>query len=403
MIGEMQKETAGRDDRNRGVASRGAARALPLAILALVVVALIVLAGVVPRMKARETLGKETRELAVPTVSVIHPKRGAPQQEIALPGKVDAFIDSPIYARTNGYLKKWYVDIGTHVKAGQLLADIDTPEVDQELLQARADLNTAKANLRLAQITSERYQGLLSSDSVAKQDVDNAVGDFQAKQAMVASAQANVNRLEQMQSFNRIYAPFSGVITARNTDIGALIDSGASGGTASELFHLASTKTLRVYINVPQIYSQSARPGIVADLTLPEYPGCHFSGKLVRTSDSIDFATRTLLVEVDVENPTGELLPGAYATVHLKIPSGAPTYILPVNTLIFRAQGLQVAKVENGNRAVLSDITIRRDMGNEVEVASGISDSDSIIANPPDSIVSGEAVQVVAAGSNGTE
>ncbi|MGH9705647.1 MAG: efflux RND transporter periplasmic adaptor subunit [Candidatus Acidiferrales bacterium] len=374
-----------------------------MAILALVVVALIVLAGVVPRMKARETLDKETRELALPTVSVIHPTRGAPRQEIALPGKVEAFIDSPIYARTNGYLRKWYVDIGAHVKTGQLLAEIDTPEVDQELLQARADLNTARANLRLAQITAARYQGLLGSDSVAKQDVDNAVGDFQAKQAMVASAQANVNRLEQMQSFNKIYAPFSGVITARNTDIGALIDSGSSGGTASELFHLAATKTLRVYINVPQIYSQSARPGIVADLTLPEYPGRRFSGKLVRTSNSIDLATRTLLVEVDVENPTAELLPGAYATVHLKIPSGTPTYILPVNTLIFRAQGLQVAKVENGNRAVLSDITIRRDMGNAVEVASGIADSDSIIANPPDSIVSGEAVQVVAAGSNGTE
>ena len=400
---KMLKETAGRDDRRAGAKSRGAASAWTVAILALVVVVLIVLAGVVPRIKARETLRKETHELAVPTVSVIHPKRGAPQQEIALPGKVEAFIDSPIYARTNGYLKKWYVDIGAHVKAGELLADIDTPEVDQELQQARADLNTAKANLRLAQITAARYEGLLGSDSVAKQDVDNAVGDFQAKQAMVASAQANVNRLEQMQSFNKIYAPFSGVITARNTDIGALIDSGASGGTASELFHLASTKTLRVYINVPQIYSQSARPGIVADLTLPEYPGRTFSGKLVRTSDSIDLTTRTLLVEVDVQNPTGELLPGAYATVHLKIPAGTPTYILPVNTLIFRAQGLQVAKVEDGNRAVLSDITLRRDMGNEVEVASGISDSDAIIANPPDSIVSGEAVQVVAAGSKGTE
>lgn len=400
---KMLKETAGRDDRRAGAESRGAASAWTVAILALVVVVLIVLAGVVPRIKARETLRKETHELAVPTVSVIHPKRGAPQQEIALPGKVEAFIDSPIYARTNGYLKKWYVDIGAHVKAGELLADIDTPEVDQELQQARADLNTAKANLRLAQITAARYEGLLGSDSVAKQDVDNAVGDFQAKQAMVASAQANVNRLEQMQSFNKIYAPFSGVITARNTDIGALIDSGASGGTASELFHLASTKTLRVYINVPQIYSQSARPGIVADLTLPEYPGRTFSGKLVRTSDSIDLTTRTLLVEVDVQNPTGELLPGAYATVHLKIPAGTPTYILPVNTLIFRAQGLQVAKVEDGNRAVLSDITLRRDMGNEVEVASGISDSDAIIANPPDSIVSGEAVQVVAAGLKGTE
>ncbi|MGH7836338.1 MAG: efflux RND transporter periplasmic adaptor subunit, partial [Candidatus Binataceae bacterium] len=352
-----------------------------LAILALLVLAVIVLAGVVPRMKARETLRKETRELAVPTVSVIHPKRGAPQEEIALPGNVQAFIDSPIYARTDGYLKKWYVDIGAHVKAGQLLAEIETPEVDQQLLQARADLNTAKANLQLAKITAERYQGLLASDSVAKQDVDNAVGDFKAKKAMEASAQANVNRLEQLQSFNKIYAPFSGVITARNTDIGALIDSGASGGTAKELFHLAATQTLRVYINVPQIYSQSSRPGITADLTLPEYPGRHFPGKLVRTSSSIDAATRTLLVEVDVNNSSGELLPGAYATVHLKVPSGSPTYILPVNTLIFRAQGLQVAKVENGNRAVLSDITIRRDMGNEVEVASGISDSDSIIAN----------------------
>jgi len=366
---------------------------LATAIVVLVVVAVIVVAGIVPRMRAAKALAVETRELAVPTVAVIHPKMGAPQSEIVLPGNMQAFMDAPIYARTSGYLKKWYVDIGAHVKAGQLLADIETPEVDQQLEQARADLTTAVANLSLSEITAKRYEGLKNTDSVSKQDVDNAEGDYQAKKAMVASAQSNVKRLEELQSFEKIYAPFDGVITARNTDVGHLINSGA-GAPATELFHMASTKVLRVYINVPQEYSQSAKPGLAADLTLQEFPGRRFAGKLVRTADSIDLTTRTLLVEVDVNNPSGELLPGAYTEVHLKVPAGAPSFILPVTALIFRSEGMQVAVVDNQNHANLRKVAIGRDYGAEVEVVSGISANDNIIVSPPDSIVSGETVRI---------
>ena len=365
------------------------------AILALIIVAAIVVAGILPRLKARAALKTETNDLAVPNVSVIHPKLGAPQQEIVLPGNMEAFTDSPIYARTDGYLKKWYVDIGGHAKAGQLLAEIETPEVDQQLDQARADLNTAQANYTLSQTTAIRYQDLAKSDSVSKQDVDNAQGDFAAKKAMVASAQSNVKRLEEIQSWEKIYAPFDGVVTARNTDVGHLINSGA-GTPAAELFHMAATQTLRVFINVPQADSQAAKPGLVADLTLPEFPGRTFKGKLVRTADSINPATRTLLVEVDVDNASGELLPGAYTEVHLKVPTGVPSLILPVTALIFRSQGLQVATVQGGNRAVLTSITLGRDMGTEVEVVSGLTADDSVIVSPPDSLIAGEQVRVVA-------
>ncbi len=369
------------------------------AIVILLIVAAVVIAGVVPRWKARAALVKETRDVAVPTVSLIHPKLGAPQTEIILPGNVQAFADSPIYARTNGYLKKWYVDIGARVKTGQLLADIETPELDQQLDQARADLNTAQANYRLAGITAARYQELLKTDSVSKQDVDNATGDFEAKRAMVASAEYNVKRLEELQSFEKIYAPFDGVITARNTDIGHLINSGA-GGPATELFHIAAIQQLRVYINVPQQYSQSTKPGLAADLTLPEYPGRRFPGTLVRTADSIDVASRTLLVEVDVDNRTGEILPGAYAEVHLKAPAAAPALILPVSALIFRSQGLQVATVRDGKTATLVNITLGRDLGSEVEVISGLAADDLVVANPPDSLVTGEIVRVAASNAN---
>ncbi len=377
-----------------GVGQIGSKHGALIAVVALLIVAAIVIAGVVPRLKARAALRTATYENAIPTVNVIHAKMGAPQAEIVLPGNIQAFNDSPIYARTDGYLKKWYVDIGAHVKAGQLLAEIETPEVDQQLDQARADLNTAQANLQLSKITAERYQGLAQSDSVSKQDVDNATSDFAAKKAMVASAQSNVGRLEELQSFEKIYAPFDGVITARNTDIGHLINSGA-GSPATELFHIAAVQELRVYVNVPQQYSASAKPGLKADLTLQEFPGKRFPGTLVRTADAIDPASRTLLVEVDVNNRTGELLPGAYAEVHLNVPSGAPTYILPVSALIFRSAGLQVGTVQNGDKATLVDITLGRDMGNEVEVVAGLNAADAVIANPPDSLISGETVRVV--------
>ncbi|MGO9589401.1 MAG: efflux RND transporter periplasmic adaptor subunit [Candidatus Acidiferrales bacterium] len=377
-----------------GVGKTGSKHGALIAVVALLIVAAVVIAGVVPRLKARAALRTTTYENAIPTVNVIHARMGAPQNEIVLPGNIQAFNDSPIYARTDGYLKKWYVDIGAHVKAGQLLAEIETPEVDQQLDQARADLNTAQANLQLSQITAERYQGLAQSDSVSKQDVDNATSDFAAKKAMVASAQSNVKRLEELQSFEKIYAPFDGVITARNTDIGHLINSGA-GTPAAELFHIAAVQELRVYVNVPQEYSASAKPGLKADLTLQEFPGKRFPGTLVRTADAIDQASRTLLVEVDVNNRMGDLLPGAYAEVHLSVPSGAPTYILPVSALIFRSAGLQVGTVQNGDKAKLVDITPGRDMGNEIEVVSGLNAGDWVIVNPPDSLISGETVRVV--------
>jgi RND family efflux transporter MFP subunit len=365
-----------------------------IAIIVVLVVIAIVVAGVVPRLRAKAALRIETNSLAVPEVGVIQPKRGSTAQEIILPGNIQAFIDAPIYARTNGYLRSWTSDIGAHVKKGQLLAEIETPEVDQQLLQTRADLNTAQANAHLSQITAERFEGLKNTDSVSKQDVDNAEGDYAAKQAIVDSARSNVGRLQDLQSFQKIYAPFDGVITARNTDVGQLIDSGSAGGVAKELFHIAAIRTLRVYINVPQQYSVAAKPGIVADLSLAQFPGRIFQGKLVRTANAIDLATRTLLVEVDVDNPTGELLPGAFAEVHLKLPTEIPSYILPVNTLIFRAQGLQVATVEDGNRAKLVTIVLGRDFGATVEVVSGLTDADRVIVSPPDSLVDGEQVQI---------
>ena len=364
------------------------------ATIAFVIVIAIVVAGILPRVKARTALRKETAEMAVPTVSVVQPKRSAPAQEIVLPANVQAFSDSPIYARTNGYLKRWYVDIGARVRKGQLLAEIETPEVDQQLRQARADLATAQANLSLSQITATRYTDLLKTDSVSKQEADNAAADFAAKKAVVQASEANVNRLEQLQSFEKIYAPFDGVITARNTDVGALIDAGSSGGTRTELFHMAQPDRLRVYVNVPEPYAQATRPRITADLTVAEFPGRRFQGKLVRTANAIDQATRTLLVEIDVANPTGTLLSGSYAEVHFKLPTATSAFILPVNALLFRAEGLRVAAVTDGQHVELRPITIGHDFGSEVEVVAGLNGNESIVVNPADSLVSGQQVRV---------
>jgi RND family efflux transporter MFP subunit len=370
-------------------------------VLALAAVAALVISGILPRIHARADLEKETAEMAIPTVSAVQPKRGQPAQEVVLPANVQAYIDAPIYARTNGYLKHWYVDIGAHVKAGQLLADIETPEVDQQLRQSRADLATAEANMNLSKITATRYADLLKSDSVSQQDADNAAGDYAAKQATVQSAQANVKRLEELQAFEKIYAPFEGVITARNTDIGALIDSGSSGGTRTELFHIAQPDKLRVYVNVPEAYSQAAKPGLTAQLVLSEFPGRPFPGTLIRTAEAIDQSTRTLLVEIRVNNPTGTLFSGAYAEVHLKLPNAATAFILPVNTLLFRAEGLRVVSVNDNHRTELKPITLGHDFGSEVEVVAGLTGNESIVVNPPDSIVAGEEVRVAqpAAGS----
>jgi RND family efflux transporter MFP subunit len=329
-------------------------------------------------------------------VSVVSPKRSAPAQEIILPGNVQSFISSPIYARTNGYLRKWYFDIGAHVKQGQLLAVIETPEVDQQLEQSLSNLNTAKANLALAETTKNRYQGLLKDNAVSQQDVDNAVGTYNANKATVEANQANVRQLQALQSFEKIYAPYDGVITARNIDTGDLINSGSSGGVKTDLFHISQPGTLRVYVNVPEEYSQGVKTGMTADLSLAEFPGRRFQGKLVRTADAINMTTRTLLIEIDVDNPAGTLLTGSYAEVHLAVPAQASTYLLPVNTLIFRSEGLRVGIVKDG-KVVLSAVTPGHDFGNEIEIVAGLKPEDQVIVNPPDSIVSGQDAQIVQA------
>lgn len=380
-----------------------APRLSPVAWIGIVILLLAVAAaiawdivhGIALRVHADDSLKQQTLASAVPTVNVIHPTRGAPVEEVELPGNAQAYVATPIYARTSGYLKAWYFDIGAHVKAGQKLADIETPEVDRQLDQARADLATARANYDLAQTTAERYQSLFKSDSVAKQDVDDKVGDLQAKKAMLDSATFNVKRLEETQAFQKVYAPFDGVITARNTDIGALIDAGANS-PGHELFDIAATGKLRVYVNVPQVYSRDVRVGGTADLTLAEFPGRRFAGRIVRTSGAIDAASRTLLTEVDVDNSSGHLLPGAFLSVHLKLSGKTGTVVIPVNALIFRAAGVQAAVVRD-NRAELVPLTLGRDYGTEVEVVAGVSAGDWIIENPSDSLISGTAVQPVQA------
>jgi len=377
-----------------------AARKVALGLLLLLIVAgVVVYRGISTRVRAANQVKADTRDLALPSVSVARPRLGAPQTEIILPGNVQAYIEAPIYARTTGYLKTWHVDIGGRVKNGQLLAEIETPELDQQLQQAQADLATAKANYQLAQTTSARYQALLKSDSVSQQDVDNAVGDERAKKAMVDSAADNVKRLEQLQSFEKVYAPFDGVLTARETDIGQLIVGNSSASAAKELFRVASINPLRVYVNVPQIDCPSAQPGVPAYLTMPQYPGKRFPGTIVRNAKAIEQASRTLLTEVDVANPRGEILPGAYAEVHLKLPSTTSTVIIPVTSLIFRAQGLRVAVVRQGH-AIMLPITLGRDFGTEVEVVSGLGASEMVITNPPDSLADGEEVRVATPGAN---
>ncbi|HLJ23723.1 MAG TPA: efflux RND transporter periplasmic adaptor subunit [Candidatus Acidoferrales bacterium] len=363
-------------------------------MLIVLAVALVVIWGISSRRKASAELSQETRDLAIPTVSVIHPKPGAPQQEIVIPGDMQPYTDAPIFARTNGYLKKWYVDIGANVKAGQVLAEIDSPEVDQQLQQARADLATAQSNLNLAQVTANRYKDLLKTDSVAQQDVDNANGNYEARKTTVESAQANVKRLQDQQSFEKVYAPFDGVVTARNTDVGQLIDSGSSGGTARELFHIAAVNPLRVYINVPQLDSPEIRPGLHAELALTEFPGRRFQGTVVRSSGAIDNTTRTLLTEVDVENSQHLLKPGGYVEVHLKLPSPVNTFTLPVNATIFKSAGLQVAIVKGGKTISLVPITPGRDFGSDMEIVAGLKGDEWVVLNPADTLSDGQTVRV---------
>lgn len=372
---------------------RGLTRGIWIALLVVaIVIAVVVVIGILSRSHAEHNLATETNEAAIPTVSVVYPKPSNLSSEIALPGNTQGFVDTPIYARTSGYLKKWYFDIGSRVKKGQLIATIETPELDQQLMVAKSDLKSAQANLDLANITAARYQNLLKTNSVSKQETDVATGDAAARKAAVDAAESNVHRLEQLQSFENIYAPYDGVITARNTDIGDLIQAGANS-PPKELFHIASIGELRVFVSVPEAYAPSIKTGDKATLTLDEYPGRQFIGTIVRNSNAIDYATRTLNVEVDIPNPKGELLPGAYVFVHFKVPQHAASLMLPANTLLFRAEGLQVGIVRN-NRVHLQSVTISRDAGATVEIGTGVTENDAVIIDPPDSIAEGQQVQV---------
>jgi RND family efflux transporter MFP subunit len=363
-------------------------------VLLLIVGAVIAISGILQRQHARRALAAETNALAAPDVLLSKAQAGSPNSEIVLPGNIIAYEDAPIYARTSGYLSHWYFDIGAHVRKGQLLALISSPEVDQQLLQARADLATAESNASYAKSTAKRYQGLLGQDAVTQQDTENFTTQAQSSNTTVKSQLANVQRLEQLTSFEKIYAPFNGVVTSRSIDIGQLIDQGA----AKELFHMASTDVLRVYVNVPQIYSRDALPGTKAQLTFAEYPTRTFEGTLVRTAKSIDLNSRTLLIEVDVDNRKGELTPGAYAEVHLKVGRPVSMVVIPVSALLFRKEGLRVATVEHtdGNDVVkLVPITIGHDDGDTVQVVNGLDANTPVITNPPDSVIDGEKVHVL--------
>ena len=358
--------------------------------------ALLIVSGIASRLEAGKRLQREVRSSAIPSVEVIHPKAGSSAQEIELPGTTQAFTEAPIYARTSGYLKQWFFDIGAHVKRGQLLAEIETPELDQQLQQAENDLRTAQANLYLAQVTADRWVALLKRAVVSKQETDQAVSDFNAKRATVDSAEANVRRLRQLQEFEHVYAAFDGVITARNTDVGALIQNGDTTGP-KELFHLAAIDKLRVYISVPEVYQTAVKSGETVTLTLDAFPGETFTGTIVRNSNAIDLTSRTLNVEVDVDNPTGRLLPGAYAFVHLKLPATGGAVTVPTNALLFRAEGLRVAAVRKGE-VKLVPITIGHDYGSTVEVTSNLTAEDSVIADPSDSIMDGSRVEIAEPG-----
>src|ERR1700692_105445 len=383
-----------------GMASSGsggrAQKRSPLFTVFFVVVAVLIVVGGVLLFQRRvqyQALANETEAAAVPTVAIIHPSLEAGDENLVLPGTLQAYVESPIYARTNGYLRKWYRDIGSRVNKGELLADIDTPEVDQQLGQSRADLNTAQANAHLSDITATRYSDLLKGDGVSNKEVDNWMGDQAAKHAIVQSAEANVRRLEELESFKHIYAPFSGVLTQRNIDTGTLINAG-NGGTSQRLFNLAQTDPIRVYVNVPEPYAPSIHPGIGAYLELTQYPGEKFRGKVLGTSNSIDHSTRTLLTEVDVPNPSGQLLPGGYAQVHLEVTVKGERLQVPINSLLFRSEGLRAVVVDSNHKARLQTLTIGRDYGVTLEVLNGLKAGDWIVLNPPDSLNDGQEVHV---------
>ena len=362
-----------------------------------VILALLVAAGgIFFRIRDASALKHRTHDDAIANVSVIKAPKAPATDEITLPGNVQAWHEAPIYARTSGYLKDWKTDIGAQVKAGDLIAEIETPEVDAQLHQAQADLANAKANANLAQSTAKRWIDLLKTNSVSKQEADEKISDAAAKNAAVLSSQASVERLKELQGFQRIVAPFDGVITARNTDTGALINAGSTG-TGPELFHIVDMHKLRVYIQVPENYVPNVSNDMVADLHFPQHPGQVFQAKFAQSANAIDPVARTLLVQLEIDNADGVLLPGGYTEVHIHVPSDQNAVRLPVNTLLFRAEGMQVATVDGNNHIVLKPIKISRDFGNDVEVQSGLVPDENIVINPPDSLENGEQVRIVAA------
>lgn len=369
--------------------------------ITLIVLAVLIIVGIIWGILARSAdehhLAQTTKANAELTVNVTQPSVTGTESEIELPGNTQPFDDTPIYARTNGYLKKFFVDIGQHVSKGELMAIIETPEVDQQLQVSEADLKSAKADLALAEVTATRYQNLLKSDSVSKQETDVATSGAEAKRASVEAAEANVRRLQQMQSFERVYAPFSGIVTARNTDIGDLINAGTGDASTSsehkDLFRIAAIGKLRVFVAVPEVYAPDIHDGDTAELTLDEYPGQQFTGRVARNSNSIDMASRTLNVEVDVDNPQSKLLPGAYVFVHFKLPQQQSKLSVPANALLFRSEGLRVAVVRNGH-VHLQPINIAKDNGATLVVGSGIQPGDQIVLDPPDSLAEGQPVRI---------
>lgn len=389
MTGEKQQQEQQQE-------TRPPRRVLTVLFLFVVLAVVLAVVGIVSRKHSYAVLAERTRELATPTVIAALPKAGAPITNFTLPGNVTAYTDSPIYARTSGYLVHWYFDIGAKVKKGALLAEIATPEVDQQLRQAEADLATAQANAANAKAQAERYSGLLKTNAVSQQDTETYVNQAAATEAAVHSAEANVQRLRELKSFEKIYAPFDGVVTARDVDTGQLIDTGAG----KELFHMQALSTLRVYTNVPEDETAAIHPGQSYQLTFAEHPGKSYTARLVRTADSIDPASRTLLVELDIDNRSGELLPGSLAQVHFKIERPNPTLIVPVSALIFRPAGMEVATL-NGSKAHLDPVVIGEDDGQSVQIVSGLNANDLVIQDPPDSLIDGEEVRVVSPTAGG--
>ncbi len=370
-----------------------ARKALTMVAIALLILIIAGALTLLDHVSHDRALAKETEHETIPTVAVVHPQMEKPDEDLVLPGSLLAYEESPIYARTNGYLIKWYRDIGSRVKEGELLAKIDTPEVDQELNQSKAARQQIVAQLELAKISADRWENLRKTDSVSAQEADQQTSGYKQAQANLAAADANVRRLEQLEGFKEVYAPFSGVLTRRNVDPGALINAGAQAN-GRELFDLAKIDPLRVYTNVPQLYAPYIKVGAKAYITLQELPGQKFSAKVARTADAIDQSTRTLLTEVDVPNPDGRLLPGSLGEVHFAVGYGVDKVTVPVNAMLFRAQGAQVAVVGPDNKIQLRPINIGRDYGTSLEVLGGVSPSDQIVINPADSLENGQQVNV---------